>query len=202
MPVNITDQDEFTSPIQAPDDGDPANGATFQIAPQGLANRTNFLRNRLMPSARVMSPANLKPCSHLVEFRNGLVDPVGGTHTLWDQDKLYVGGGAESWFSADLGAFLVHGETLASVKVRVKPGGARATQVNRMRVLLVRSAYTGGVSTEPIAYDDGSTNEQEITVSPGWTIDKSTYAYSLFVRGGVTSESNWDIIYNTLITPA
>lgn len=46
MTVNITDSDTFTDPIVAPDDGDLANGAIFQLAPQGLANRTRYLYNR------------------------------------------------------------------------------------------------------------------------------------------------------------
>lgn len=47
MPVNIIDVDEFTDPVRAPDDGDPGNGATFQISPQDLANRTRNLKNRV-----------------------------------------------------------------------------------------------------------------------------------------------------------
>jgi len=47
MPSNITDVDAFTDPIVAPADGDSANAATFQAAPQGLANRTRNLKNRV-----------------------------------------------------------------------------------------------------------------------------------------------------------
>lgn len=45
--ANITDVDEFTDPIVAPADGDAADGATFQSAPQGAANRTRWIYNRL-----------------------------------------------------------------------------------------------------------------------------------------------------------
>lgn len=47
MPVNITDVDTFTDPVQAPADADAADGTTFQLAPQGLANRTRNLKNRV-----------------------------------------------------------------------------------------------------------------------------------------------------------
>ena len=44
MPVIINEVDQFDATIQAPDDGDAGNGATFQLAPQGLANRTRYLK--------------------------------------------------------------------------------------------------------------------------------------------------------------
>jgi hypothetical protein len=47
MPVNITDSPTFTDPVTAPDDGDDANGATFQASPQALSNRTRYLKNRV-----------------------------------------------------------------------------------------------------------------------------------------------------------
>jgi hypothetical protein len=46
MPINLTDVDEFTDPVAAPDDTDPGNGTIFQLAPQALANRTRNLKNR------------------------------------------------------------------------------------------------------------------------------------------------------------
>lgn len=47
MPANLTDADTWTDPVQAPADGDTANGATFQLAPQDLADRTRYLYNRM-----------------------------------------------------------------------------------------------------------------------------------------------------------
>jgi hypothetical protein len=47
MTVNLTDTSTFTDPIVAPNDGDPANGAVFQVGLQGLANRTRQQKNRL-----------------------------------------------------------------------------------------------------------------------------------------------------------
>ena len=47
MPNNITDVDIFTAPIQTVADGDAGSGANFALAPQGLANRTLNLKNRI-----------------------------------------------------------------------------------------------------------------------------------------------------------
>jgi hypothetical protein len=47
MPQNITDVSTFTDPIQSVQDGDAANAANFKLAPQGLANRTRHLKNRV-----------------------------------------------------------------------------------------------------------------------------------------------------------
>ncbi len=46
-PINITDVATFTSPVTAPDDGDLADGATFQDPIQDLANRTYYNKLRL-----------------------------------------------------------------------------------------------------------------------------------------------------------
>lgn len=47
MPNNITPVSAFTSPVQAPADGDAANDATFALAPQALTNRTEHNKDRL-----------------------------------------------------------------------------------------------------------------------------------------------------------
>lgn len=50
MPQNITDVDAFTDPIEAPLDADAVAAGTFLDTPQGLANRTYWLKQRLTPS--------------------------------------------------------------------------------------------------------------------------------------------------------
>lgn len=47
MPINVTDVDEFTSPIVVPADSDPANGDSVRLPFQQLANRTRFLTEEL-----------------------------------------------------------------------------------------------------------------------------------------------------------
>ncbi len=47
MPVNISDVNVWTTPVTAPDDGDLADGATFQDPIQDLANRTYYNKLRL-----------------------------------------------------------------------------------------------------------------------------------------------------------
>jgi hypothetical protein len=47
MPNNLTDSNAFTSPIQAPADGDAVSAAIADLGHQGLANRTLYLHRRL-----------------------------------------------------------------------------------------------------------------------------------------------------------
>ncbi len=50
MPVNITDVDAFTDPVQAPTSGDSKTSYGFlRTAIQGVANRTRNLKNRIDP---------------------------------------------------------------------------------------------------------------------------------------------------------
>lgn len=55
MPVNITDTATWTDPIQTPDDGDAADEAIFALTPQGLANRTKYLRTYTPGASSVVS---------------------------------------------------------------------------------------------------------------------------------------------------
>jgi len=47
MPQNITDVDEFTDPVQVPEDGEAATGASQLLGAQDLSNRTRNLKNRV-----------------------------------------------------------------------------------------------------------------------------------------------------------
>lgn len=47
MPADITDSSTFTDPVQTPVNGEAANGDSFLLAPQGLANRTRWLKDQL-----------------------------------------------------------------------------------------------------------------------------------------------------------
>lgn len=89
MPVNITDVDVFTDPVQAPADGDSANGVTFQLTPQHLANRTRNLKNRLdgLPAAN-NTWAGTNTFNGLVKLTSGYIDNSLGV----DGEMLYVDG--------------------------------------------------------------------------------------------------------------
>lgn len=47
MPVNVTDVDEFTTPVNYPDDGEDADSGSILECIQDLANRTSWLKKRL-----------------------------------------------------------------------------------------------------------------------------------------------------------
>lgn len=48
MPTNITDSNTWTTPLVAPSDGDAVTGASIQTPVQGVGNRTEFLRKRIL----------------------------------------------------------------------------------------------------------------------------------------------------------
>ena len=58
MPSNIADVDTFTDPIVKPADGDAAAASVFAPTPEGLANRTRWLRERMRPSALAAAGTN------------------------------------------------------------------------------------------------------------------------------------------------
>lgn len=53
MPKNIVDLHEFTTPVQVPVGTDPRNAASVETPFQALANRTEFLRERIQPQRTV-----------------------------------------------------------------------------------------------------------------------------------------------------
>lgn len=63
MPQNITDVDTWTTPLQDLADGDLIDGAAFLAAQQGVGNRTEFLRKRVIgaESETIMFPLIAMP---------------------------------------------------------------------------------------------------------------------------------------------
>jgi hypothetical protein len=51
MPTNLTESDAFPAIVQVPNNGEPADQTAWSIGAQPLANRTNYLRNRLPGAA-------------------------------------------------------------------------------------------------------------------------------------------------------
>lgn len=85
MPQNVTDSLTYTATIQSVADGDAANGADFLLAPQGLANRTAWLKNilatvgiNLIQSGTLASMQALHSTDHPAGIANGAVYLVPG----------------------------------------------------------------------------------------------------------------------------
>lgn len=85
MPQNITDSLTYTATIQSVADGDAANGADFLLAPQGLANRTAYLKSiltaggiNLIMSGNATAMQAVTPTSSLAGVANGSVFLVPG----------------------------------------------------------------------------------------------------------------------------
>lgn len=220
MPVTITDADEFTDPVQAPDDGDPASGATFQLAPQALANRTRYLKNvvEALPGGdNIWSGENfftdypvvaigyvVSPAASVTK----LIDPRRANVTL-DASWAATGGfeflesaGIQAEYRGDISDVLQSGQ-ITAVSARVDPGAVQ-TGTNRMRMRLYRRTIAGVITQiGGEVYDDGTTNDQTLTLSGlTETIDRSTYTYFIQVQAGADGLSNPDRLYGLSVTNA
>jgi len=93
MPTNITDVDEFTAPVQAPANGDLVEGPTPELGMQDLANRTRWLKNRIVGAnsgdALLIPFAALSNVSSRFSF-SGVAGPLGWTQTdVTDAGAIY-----------------------------------------------------------------------------------------------------------------
>lgn len=202
MPTNITDVDTFTDPVQAPDDGDSANGATFQLAPQALANRTRYLKN-ICDVAAVTDDANTftdaqtapnwlhatpKTQTRMVSFASPAFDPngtwqqeLGEWRATGDTDALYV----------PITHLLEPGAEIDEVIIRWTPGAARAS-LSRMS-FTVRHREMDGTEVTVVSSneDDGSAVEHSITVSSiAHTVLSNREYFVRIVSGNTASVDN------------
>lgn len=183
MPVNITDSNTFTDPVQAPDDGDNGNGATFQLAPQALANRTRNLKNRLDAADADIADlqtdkANLSGTNTFsgdqtapnwlhatpkaqTRTKSGYAHGMGGSWShpgaWWQSEGDFV-----SVF-IPITDILIPGAGLDEFSVRWKPGAAR-TGSDRLSFTLLHRALDG-TQTNVLStiYSDASSTDEHTT---------------------------------------
>jgi hypothetical protein len=222
MPINITDTDEFTATVQAPADGDPHRGASYELSVQQLANRTRNLANRLGEADG----------SGEFVYTNATGTPIAKTRTIvLGCDQLSIPnltGDFTSWLrtdnfsvdlvsasdgvvaSLDLNTILPSGAVLNVIEVLVNPGAARTT-TNRMEVHLYAFAMDFATPAAPSpglvdsSEDDGTTNLQVVRVpssgSLAETIDaKNSTDWVIKVQSGSDSGSNVDTIHAVRLT--
>lgn len=166
MTVNLTDSDTFTDPVRAPDDGDPANGATFQAGLQDLANRTRNHKNRLDTlSGRALclitTGATVAPADLTLSVASSGITLVGGNSV-----ELPVG---SWWIAAKLVAVSSDNSNPVHLTATIRVGGGilvtyKATRYNTdttLDVLLAPSA--------PATISDPATQRVsvEVTASAG-----------------------------------
>lgn len=99
MPVNITDAPIYQATIQTVADGDAASGANFALAPQGLADRTAYLKAHVddaeaaITALELDAGARLDALEMLAQYRmSGSSVSAGNKFTLslWAASGTFV----------------------------------------------------------------------------------------------------------------
>lgn len=210
MPTNIIEADEFTGDVAVPTPGDARTAASVGTAFQRLSNRTRFLYDRHNERLGVKALSILDFVSAV-----GFSDPPQGewqitplgSYLTTPSDSLKPQG----WFP--LNRWLVRGCAITSVSVRVKPRRANSGIADRMTLRLVRMPAMAAPANAPNAWlmdetgasatDNGTSDEQTITLAPGVTaVDPGAWIYALWLIGGAASSSAGDSLYGASITLA
>lgn len=174
MTANITDVDIFTDPIVVPVDGEPDDQAAFALAPQGLANRTRNLKNRV--------DAGSEYARYGVAFSGSVLD---GLATLSASSE-----GASSGFSLSGGNAVVFpsvGRYLVTVSVDLTEDTSTTNPFNiRVDVTLGPSTivtYTTLKSTSPRW---SATTTHSVPVSIAGIVEVTNIAHTLSVVNRTT----------------
>ncbi len=163
MASNITPLDEFTSPVVVPDDGDAVNGTETLLTAQALADRTQFVFNRV-PQAQTVTDF-LVPLSSGMNTSITAVSPfdkpvwVYGMNTAspigWLQND--ISGTSQPQIGFDVGQFIPPaGSTLDSVTFHVEADGHGGSLPANLPELTLSRHGTDGVRTEIDAQIDTS----------------------------------------------
>lgn len=210
MPANITDGTSFTDPVQTVSDGDAASAVNFALAPQGLANRTRNLKNRI--DALQVNFDYATPKTNVVRRVNiaKALCALGAAQT-WATSAVseeLASRANSTYLSIPIDEYLEHGATLDVVEVAVDPNAGEAVEADRMRIYV--SKRTHGVSATssdvngavPYTAADSSGSAQLLTMSGlAHVVDKATYAYTLHVVASVSGASSpYDKVLSASLT--
>jgi hypothetical protein len=100
--------------------------------------------------------------------------PSGGGSLGWQQN-----GGTLRYLLFPLNGIIEYGAPITKIEVMVKPGAARATQADRMKLEVWEQTYNfttpaapavanpSGNAGTPVDYDDGTTNAQVLSLTEG-----------------------------------
>jgi hypothetical protein len=197
---NLTDVDAYTSPVEVPEDGvDLDTAASIEGAFQALADRTRHLKGLVGGVAG----SSEWVYADGVRSRSRVIGPAG-IHSQWDS-----GGGNPAWGIGDAASRVVltlltptnagfayapmssvvpHGSTITQIHARVKPAAAELTG-DRVELAYffedhtISAAHAGPTGT---VEDDGTTDEQTLSIT-GLSLPVNTNGtYSMRIRGGDT----------------
>jgi hypothetical protein len=195
MPANVTDADAFTSPIVVPSAGEGVTAASVLAYVQGLANRTRYLLNRLLPETPVSVVRFVGiPYSVSADAANN-----GPSFLPFDtQPNIAIGTATRGKLTIGFDHIFPDGAQVTMIRVAVKPVGAQATVGNRMSAQLHVGAATGTAIDSEVMTDDGTNNTQWIEISganlvsfadygavPLIAVTKATTTWMVSIQGSV-----------------
>src|SRR5690606_27046015 len=182
----ITDVDQFTEPVRAPADGDPANGETFQDGLQDLANRTRNLKNRVDGhETRVGDLENALPTkvtagSARYNIATTPSDGSGGTGPIALTEAFETGG--YTLVSGNSVRVPAAGQYLISAHVRRQSDG----QENPLLLSAAVGVASGGAASGGV-HRWSATTSIEIIVAASAVVnvtDPATQLVQVFISGG------------------
>ncbi len=182
MPLDITDVDEFTSPVTRPAGSDARTADVWGEGHQKLANRTRFLLEHALggdttwPNTRVVCIAGSR---------------MRGVSSEWASDAI---GSAQTNTNAALGAIeldpeLVTGAILSGVVVR---GVCTTASVHGFRFKLFKRQLSTGTLTQIGSTADSGASSGAYTTSvtaASEVIDRGDYIYFLKCESSSTAST-------------
>lgn len=180
MPTNLTNTDTWESTVVGTADGDTANAATFNSAPQDLTNRTTYLYNRSPEASQTEIP----------------IPPAlfGNINDRFDFSSFSGMSVRQSSVTDEGGAFFalpILTQDTVSLKVTIDPGTGRAgLPATLPQIELWKLGGSSAIATQTdtsgslAAYETSHT----ITLSTAQSFD-ADQAYVLVVRGETDSNS-------------
>lgn len=224
MPQDITDVATFTDPIVMPADSDSANLTYITTLAQGLANRTRHNRSRIEEVEDRATDLESLVRPDVSGSQGAYIHAIGGAATAWASAETRLAWEPGDGFMQSINTTSVYslrfgiqaGGPLPSqcqitgVRVFLKPGAARATPTDRMRVRAYRQVAGGAglpdlslVAVGSDVRDDGTTDIQGVSVGFFLPFSLSnapsdTYAFTnvgLVIRVDCGSTADIDRVY-------
>jgi hypothetical protein len=188
MPTDLTDLNEFTTPVTAPAGSDPHTVASWNLALQALANRTHYLREELITAA-----SKQVTISVFGSFFASGWDIVDDAILRSNENS------AELWLPLD---FLPDGAVLTAVEARVNPdGGAPMTLDVRRRVFNWASAGSGTTTDVSVGVTSSGAGIQTLTAgSLSETINKTGRSYVARLTANTSAGASVDDVYGWRVT--
>lgn len=200
---NLTESATYTANVSVPEDNvDLRTAASVETAFQALANRTKYIKDRIVSDEWVYPTG---------KTRTTTIFPADasqyGTWTLTPSAILISGSSAYARLDLNLAPYLPDGATVTRVRALVDPGAARSG-ANRMTLALYERIFGFASPSVPastqkfIAYDDTTAALQSIdsgTISVAVSRN-SGQALLLWLACGNDANANPDAVYGFEIT--